>query len=174
MRFLSKNGNLTISPGYEDEKVIGNPNPICSVSWYNALKYKSFELSFLFRGSIGNDALNYNRFAYGYTYGLSNVYMKDIAVDGQIRTGLFSSYFLEDASYFKLANIALQYDIPLKNRKYLSSCKIYFAAQNVFTITKYSGSDPEIANPLFSYQGIQIDYYPTFRNYMLGIKISFL
>jgi hypothetical protein len=87
--------------------------------------------------------------------------------------GGFSSYYLEDGSYVKLDNITLGYNIPFKENKYISNLRVYFTAQNVFTLTSYSGIDPEVNTTGVWNAGIDyIDFYPNVRNFMLGLNIT--
>jgi len=80
-----------------------------------------------------------------------------------------SSRFVEDGSYLKLKNINLSYTFPEATfNKVFSSARIYFSAQNVFTITDYKGFDPEV-----SVSGIDNNVYPVTRIFSLGLNVAF-
>jgi hypothetical protein len=84
----------------------------------------------------------------------------------------FSDRWIEDASYLKLRQISLSYDLPIKP-KFLQSMQVWLAVDNLFTVTKYTGSDPEFAygnNTL--YQGIDVGLVPSARSYKVGFKFG--
>jgi hypothetical protein len=73
-----------------------------------------------------------------------------------------------------LDNITLGYNLPFKSNKYIRSMRVYVAAENVFTITKYSGVDPEVNTTSVWDPGIDYpDFYPSVRSFMLGINLVF-
>ncbi len=85
-------------------------------------------------------------------------------------TPQMDSRFLEDASFLRLKNLMLSYDLPsalLKKSKVLSRVRMYVQAQNLFTITKFSGIDPESSSNIYAAQ------YPMSRQYTCGVEISF-
>ena len=75
-----------------------------------------------------------------------------------------SDYYLENASFFKLDNITLGYTFPHTDKMYI---RLYGTVQNVLTITKYSGLDPEV------YGGIDNNFYPRPQTYLLGLNVNF-
>ena len=85
----------------------------------------------------------------------------------------FSDFYLEDGSYVKLDNLTLGYNLPIKNNKYIQSMRIYLTGQNLFTITAYSGQDPEVNTTGVWDAGIDnCDFYPTVATILFGINIS--
>ena len=95
-----------------------------------------------------------------------------------------NDHFIEDVSFPRLKNLTLGYTIPFK--KIVSSCRVYFSAENLFTITGYSGWDPEVdtkANEAAQSGGSQqtanagagMDFnaYPAMRTYTVGLNITF-
>ncbi len=80
---------------------------------------------------------------------------------------------IEDASYFRLRNVQLTYDINVESLKFINGLRVYAAGQNLFTITKYSGFDPE-ANS-FGRSNVRVDYssYPLARTFTLGLTANF-
>ena len=88
---------------------------------------------------------------------------------------VFSDYFVEDASFFRIQNIQLGYSLPenfIKKAK-LERVRLYASINNVYTFTKYRGFDPAAnsGNPISG--GIDYGYYPTPRIYMLGLNVNF-
>lgn len=178
---MDENGNATykgVAPGeavsesvYE---VIGNAYPDLTFGWSNNLNYKNWNLSFLFRGSIGNDVANIQRLFYeGYYYfGGKNILKSTMDSPDNAGQTTWSSHFVEDGSFLKLSNLTLSYTFKPKV-DWLQSLKLYVTGENLATITKYKGVDPEVSlNGLAP--GIAWDeYYPTTRTYLLGVNITF-
>ncbi|MDR2511345.1 MAG: SusC/RagA family TonB-linked outer membrane protein [Bacteroidales bacterium] len=157
-----------------DKKILGTAQPFFTFGWNNQLKYKNWDLEFFFRGVVGGKILNVARFAYSPApTNTSNIFMKDVETDQTIVKSDLTSQFLEDASYIKLDNITLGYNIPVKANKYISNARIYFTAQNIFTATRYSGIDPEVNTISVWHAGIDYaNFYPNVRNFMFGVNIT--
>jgi hypothetical protein len=106
-----------------------------------------------------------------------NVFMKDVKglADGTsvYRQGVFSDYYLEDGSYIKLDNITVGYTFHFKENKYVNSLRLHATAENVFTITKYSGIDPEVNTSDVWSPGIDAaGFYPSVCNVMFGVNLN--
>ena len=86
--------------------------------------------------------------------------------------GKVNSLVLQDASYLRLRNVRLNYNLPLDNVSFIRSANIYITGQNLFTITDYTGFDPE-ANS-FGRSNVRIDYssYPLARTWMVGVNVG--
>jgi len=156
-----------------DYQIIGNAYPDFIFSIQNSFKYKDFDLSFLFRGSVGNDVLNMTRVYYeGPSYlGLKNVLASTLTTE-YTEAAYYSSRCIEDGSYVKLDNVTLGYTVPLQSG-YISKLRIYFTGQDLFTITGYQGIDPEV-----SLSGLQpgidrYDFYPRTKTFVFGINMTF-
>lgn len=130
----------------------------------------------ILRGVVGNKILNLTRWAYGPQASASmNIFMKDVNKSNTIYADKshFSDFYLEDGSYVKLDNLTLGYNLPIKNNKYIQSMRIYLTGQNLFTITAYSGQDPEVNTTGVWDAGIDnCDFYPTVATILFGINIS--
>ncbi|MCD8165743.1 MAG: SusC/RagA family TonB-linked outer membrane protein, partial [Bacteroides sp.] len=132
----------------EDKRIIGNGIPKHFLSWNNSFYYKDFDLNIFFRGAFGFDINNRRRYAMGtISSGNANVLREAYTKYGHITkdAGMITSWYLEKGNYFKLENISLGYNLKMKNKlenKYIDRIRIYGAAKNVFTLTKYSGTDP--------------------------------
>ena len=157
-----------------DNQVIGNAYPDFTFSIQNSFSYKNFDLSFLFRGSVGNDVLNMSRLYYeGFSYFGSNNILKSTLDHPEYKGGaIYSSRFIEDGSFVKLDNLTLGYNVPLKG-KVISKMRIYVTGQNLLTLTKYKGMDPEVHLAGLE-PGIEwYTFYPRTKTYLLGFNITF-
>ena len=105
--------------------------------------------------------------------GLKNVlasWLDETEYTGKV---VYSSKNLEDASYLKLDNLTVSYDVPLKNRKVVKSLGFYLSGQNLFVLTGYSGVDPEVGLSGLT-PGIEnLSYYPRTRSFTFGASIKF-
>ena len=135
-------------------------------------------MTIFFRGNYGNDILNVKRWAYGpnKSQGL-NTFMKDVEAiangTGVYRQGKFSDYYLEDGSFLKLDNITLGYTFKFKPNKYAQSLRLYATGENLFTITSYSGIDPDVNTSDVWNPGIDASgFYPSIMNVMLGVSVT--
>lgn len=162
-----------------EKQVIGCAQPDLTFGITNTFRYKQWSLSFLLRGSIGNDVYNAtaNNLSYlSYLPG-KNVLYRAIS-DGVKRDQpiTYSSRFIEDGSFLRMDNITLGYDFKFKNI-FIQNARIYFSGQNLFCITGYSGVDPE-ANTDVSSTGVApmgVDYlnYPKSRTFNFGVNLTF-
>ena len=160
---------------------LGNAIPKVNVGWSNTFKYKDFDLNMQFTGQFGFKILNEAR-AYYQNNSVNYNRLKDAAEapygDGNVLAGYqkqtFVSYYLSNGNYFKLSNLTLGYNVPLKENKYVKAIRAYASADNVFTITSYNGLDPELSNGDPQYSGIDSrDKYPTIRTYTFGLNVTF-
>ncbi|MCD8165973.1 MAG: TonB-dependent receptor [Bacteroides sp.] len=156
-----------------DYQKIGNAYPDFTFSLQNSFVYKNFDLSFLLRGSVGNDVLNKTRLYYegpGYL-GLKNVL--NSTFDHQNHPGpIYSSYYIEDGSFLKLDNLTIGYTVPVKS-SYISKLRLYVTGQNLFTITGYKGIDPEVSLSGLA-PGIEnYDFYPRTKTFIFGVNLVF-
>ena len=170
-----------------DRQVIGDPNPDIYGNFHLNLEYKGFALGALFTYSVGNDAYNALRANLESGSSLSNQTQNMVnrwTADGQITqvpratygdpmgNARFSDRWIEDASYLKLKQLSLSYTLPIKP-KFIQGMQVWMAVNNVFTLTKYLGADPEFCsgNNLL-YQGFDAGLTPSTRSYNFGIKLN--
>lgn len=170
---VNKDGKFTYE---EDREIVGNAQPDFIAGWTNEFAYKNFDLSFSLRAVVGNDVYNVSRMA------LENrsvagteknmlVSVRDIPLKDAAQV---SNYYLENGSFLKLDNITLGYNVPLSQNDYIHSLRIYLTGQNLFTITKYKGIDPEVDMVGIDNMGIErTRYYPAVRSFVLGLNVSF-
>ncbi|CAN5788326.1 TonB-dependent receptor [soil metagenome] len=165
-----------------DRTYIGNPNPRLTYGFNIAASYKGFDFSALFQGVNGVEKYNdlkkiidYDTRPFNHTVatlnawhgaGTSNTMPRSTFNDNG--SSKVSSIFVEDASYFRLKNIEIGYtfDAPGKAKSAFQNVRLYVSAQNLFTVTKYTGLDPEAYN-MFD-QGT----YPQSQAFLFGINVK--
>ena len=181
-------GGYTSSPVESHRQALGNAQPAVTYGWNNTVKWRDLDMTIFFRGVIGNKILNVTRLAYGPQKSMSsNVFMYDIdnplvkkgAQKGEDKGIIytnktdFSDYYLEDGSYLKLDNITIGYTFRFKENKYAQSLRLYATAQNLFTISKYSGQDPEVNTTNVWGAGIDdVSFYPSTASCMVGVNLT--
>jgi TonB-linked SusC/RagA family outer membrane protein len=184
IRFKDVNGDGVITD--LDRTFIGNPNPNYSFGLTNTLAYRGFDLSFFIQGVQGNDVYNLNRYItesalYSTTNGTTNLLNRwtgpgtsnDVprAINGDPNNNLrVSTHYIEDGSYVRLKNLTVGYTLPktILNRLTASQVRVYFTAQNLVTLTHYTGFDPEV-----SASGVDLGIYPQARVFLGGLNIGF-
>ena len=170
-----KTGNAIVSTDDENEWVrLGSAYPDFSLGWSNSLRWGNLSLSATFRASIGGKVLNQMRGVYENitNMGLQNIqesWLYDQSYTGGV---VYSSKYLEDATYLKLDNISLTYNIPL-NTNFIKGLRVYATAQNVFILTGYTGVDPEVSLTGLAPGIAPLSYYPRTRTFTLGASITF-
>ena len=170
-----KTGNAIVSTDDENEWVwLGSAYPDFSLGWSNSLRWGNLSLSATLRASIGGKVLNQMRGVYENitNMGLQNIqesWLYDQSYTGGV---VYSSKYLEDATYLKLDNVSITYDIPIKNT-YLKNLRIYATAQNVFVLTGYTGVDPEVSLTGLAPGIAPLSYYPRTRSFTLGASLTF-
>lgn len=175
-----KDGDIILgAQGSEaDRQYVGNGLPKFTLSTSHNFRYKNFDLSLFFRGAFGFDIFNIHDFYYGtrnFTGNtLSKAYQKNEKISS-LQNPIVSDYFLERGDYFKLDQITLGYTLPTPKARFMDQLRIYGTVRNVFTITKYSGMDPSNfqVNGLTPGAHSSRGYYPTTRQFILGVQLDF-
>lgn len=183
IRFKDLNNDGVINEN--DRTVIGDPNPDWLFSMVNTFSWKGFDLSVYLQGVAGNDIFNANSIsnegmssAHNQTasvkyrwvgYGTSTVMPRAVYGDPN-HNARISDRFVEDGSYLRLKNITLSYTFPAKWTQKISvdNARIYLSCENVATLTRYSGFDPEVG-----INGIDGNRYPISRTFSLGVNFNF-
>lgn len=181
----NKDGNKEINSA--DMQFIGDPNPDIYGNIFTSLSWKRLRLDVNFNYSLGNDAYNYQR---AQLEGGNRFMNQTVAMvnrwsyEGQVTdmpkaewndpmgNARFSDRWIEDASYLRLKSITLSYELPINNT-FLHGLTFWGQANNVFTVSKYLGLDPEfsMSNSVLE-QGIDRGLLANSRNFMIGIKIN--
>ena len=180
MWYYKKDGTLTKAPKESDKQIIGNAQPLVNFGLNTTLRYKEFDLALNFRGQIGGLYFNETRFFYEQTRGVENCLLSawnaNNGTGAPYFTRVMSDYYLEDATYLKLNDLTIGYTptLPEEFSKWVSYVRVYFTAQNLFTITGYSGHDPSTVNLSGLTPGYDgRSYYPTQRTFNLGLQFRF-
>jgi TonB-dependent starch-binding outer membrane protein SusC len=165
-----------------DRTFIGSPHPKFNYGFNLTLNYNRFDLGMSLQGIYGNKLFNYWR-AYTVfpgamgkgaddTWSLTNTDAK-LPIWNNLATNdkMPSSFFVEDGSYLRIRNLQLGYTIS--KTKYFSKLRIYIQANNLLTITKYTGIDPEISTGSATNAGVDFGgNYPIARNFLVGINLG--
>lgn len=161
----------------EDKRYIGDGAPEHFLTWTNTLKWNNFDLSLQFQGAFGFDIFNMRKYGMGLQGSGSDNVLRTAYTDDRDTWsggGVISSYFLERGDYFKLENITLGYNVPFKNRRLIDSLRVYISAKNVFTLTKYSGTDPSAVPSTGITPGVDVSSaYPSATALTLGVTFRF-
>ena len=161
-----------------DRQYVGNGLPKFTLSTNHTFRYKDFDLSLFFRGAFGFDIFNIHDFYYGTRNFSGNMLRKAYGKNEKIsstQNPIVSDFFLQRGDYFKLDQVTLGYTLPLHKTRFLDSLRIYGTVRNVFTITKFSGMDPSNyqVNGLTPGATGARSYYPTTRQFILGVQLDF-
>lgn len=193
LRFRDVNGDGRVDAN--DNTKIGNPHPKFTYGLNLNASYKGFDLTVFLAGVYGNDIFNFfkyqtdfNVFQGNRSTRLLDTWTEQNPNASQPRwdsdnggaDAVPSSYYVEKGSYLRARNLQLGYNLPSAglNKVGIERLRVYVQAQNLFTITKYSGLDPEITLSNFGSGGdrsIGIDFgaYPAPKTFLLGLSIGF-
>ncbi|HZE84532.1 MAG TPA: SusC/RagA family TonB-linked outer membrane protein [Puia sp.] len=174
--YQKADGSITNQqPLTTDERIAGNAQPTLVYGWTNNFYYKDFDLSFLVRGVLGNKILNAT------LAGLNNPTDSKIQNIPRFTLGesrkdinayLISDRFLESGAYLRMDNVTLGYTIKPHTQS-VKSIRVYATGNNLFVITKYRGTDPEIniggLTPGIDNQ----NFYPKTRTFIFGVSANF-
>lgn len=186
--YQKADGILTTSPTSEDLVIKGQASPKWTLGWNNTLTWKNWTLNLFFNAATGYNRLNISRFTTASMSGVSRfITLRDAYFKGwdyvtnkaealypsisntDNKSYANSDFWLEDASFIKLKNISLSYNIPRKVAKF-AGIQLTVSAQDVLTITKYKGMDPEVYS---SYDGLDYGAYPIPRTFTFAVKLRF-
>lgn len=190
--FLNYDNNEKIDAN--DRVILGSPLPDITYSINNSFSYKNFDLNFYFLGVQGIETFNANvlesMFPINFDRNImSKHYYKrwtpenpntgyPSGVNSPVYFGggkMINSYTVQDASYLRLKNVTLSYNVPLENFKYLKSATLSLSGENLFTFTNFDGFDPE-ANQTGDGSSIEkssYNNYPTAKIFRIGANIKF-
>lgn len=197
MKDLNGDGQLVVAQGDAladngDFQQLGSGIPDFELGWTNTVTYKNWDLNAFFRGAFGHSLVNtFRAFYEPIDPGAINSYNRvttDKAVDG-LTVSQFSSLYVEKADFVKLDNLTLGYNFDVSGTETFRNLRAYFSIQNAFTITNYSGIDPEPVlqdfgavdnggrpadTPDVLSPGIDRRYnYFTARTFTVGVNIGF-
>jgi TonB-dependent starch-binding outer membrane protein SusC len=175
------NGSTTLGQGTaeDDYRIIGNANPDFTLGFHSEVSWNRFDLSFLIRAAVGQDVFNNTALVYGTKSDAlqDKNFLREALSDptGIHEPAIYSSKWVENASFVRLQNITLGYDLnlPLLTRS-ARSARLYVSADNLILLTGYSGLDPEV----FTTNGLAtrgLDYltFPRPRTITGGLRLLF-
>jgi TonB-linked SusC/RagA family outer membrane protein len=187
-KFVDQNNDGTINNN--DRKVVGSPFPSFSYGFSFNAAYKGFDLNIFAQGVQGNklfNALKYTNMnpSVGTNFNMLTGIL-DAWTPGNTTTdvtrltsedlngnyGNTSDWYIENGSYLRIKNVSLGYTLPalLTNRAHVGAVRLYVTANNLFTITKYKGYDPEVGMDEF---GIDKGRYPQAKSVLVGLNVNF-
>lgn len=181
----------------EDRTWLGSPHPKVTIGWNTNVSYKDFDFSMFWYSSIGNKIFNGAKYFTDFWMfnGNRSSRMRDLSWEPGKKNAILpimdksdnksgtnsNSYYVEDGSYARLKNIVLGYSLPkaLLNKATISRLRVYVQVENLFTITKYKGIDPEITNRNKTdnggdlEKGIDIGGQPNTKKFLFGVNFTF-
>ena len=187
VHFTDLNGDGEISE--KDKTIIGNPNPDIYGNIFATLTWKNLTLNVGFNYSLGNDIFNYQRSLleggfnfYNQTTAMTNRWrsegqqtdMPRISFEDPMGNSRFSDRWIEDGSYLRLKTVNLTYKVPVPGTwTWLQGLAVWAEANNLFTLTRYLGNDPEtsVANAVL-YQGIDAGNIALGHTFTMGLRIN--
>lgn len=189
-KYVDVDGNGYIDSN--DRTIIGDPNPDFTYGFNTSFKYRRLSLSVAFTGSYGNEVFNLNNDS-EYDVGRWTYNLKKIAytnawtpdnpdtdfpalgcISGGDRTH-YRSNCVEDASYLRLSNVSLSYNIPIKKNKFIKGVSIGVSGRNLVVFSKYSGWDPDVNSfgSNMMRMGVDFNSYPQSRTFGFDMKLTF-
>jgi hypothetical protein len=186
--YIDQNGDGNIND--LDRTIIGNPNPKFNFGLNTSVSLNQLTLDLFFYGVYGNEIINSNlwdqinpfinsprnisRTAY------QNAWRTDAPSDKYLRLNAapnsnLTDRYVENGSFMRLGQATLSWKVPVKGNKTFKGLNIYASGRNLFTITNYSGYDPEVNSFAFDGTRIGIDLasYPNVRSFLLGFNVTF-
>jgi len=181
---LNNDGNITNA----DKTIIGDALPDFTYGLNLDASYKNWDFNMFFTGLQGRDLINTNIYD---LEGMSRLFNSGVNVmdrwtptnpsnsipkaGGAPQNTSISTRYLEDGSFTRLKNLSIGYTLPSEvfGQNYFSKCRIYISGQNLFTITDYSGLDPEIGNSNGFQSGIDRGAFPQPKTYLVGLQLTF-
>jgi hypothetical protein len=186
IRFVDQDGDGVINFNDDSDKTyLGSPIPDFTMGFSLNMRYKGFDFSANLYAAIGQEIIrNFERqqpYANQMDYvidrwtgpGSTNEHPR--LTTEATRNNVFSSYFVEDGSFLRLRNVQLGYSFPknwMKKVK-VENLRIYASVNNLFTLTRYMGFDPDLSSPGVLSAGVDFGFYPQARTIMGGLQITF-
>ena len=166
----------------DDRTMIGKPNPDWTYGFTLSADWKGLDFSAFFQGSIGNDIYklyrrsnvtfgNYDKSWLNRWHGEGTSNWVPRVIDGDNNNYQVSNFFVEDGSYMRLKVLQIGYSLPgqMLQRVGVKGLRFFVQGENLFTITNYSGYDPEVGTR----DGFDGGTYPQARTYTIGANITF-
>lgn len=161
-----------------ERRDLGNAQPKFSIGWSNFLNFgNSLDASIAMRAVIGHKIYNSTKMFFGNPGDLPTLNVLQTALEekenGLVSAPAINSYYLEDGSFLKVDNVNVGYNFNIKNANFIDRLRFDITANNLLTITKYTGLDPEVAYGGVAFGMEQYDLYPKTRSITLGLRAIF-
>ncbi len=174
----------SVSGGYTEDLskaqryFVGVASPDVELGWSNSINFfKNWTFDFAFRAMIGNDVYNATQMFFDYPGNLPSLNAVPEAIDwyedGRETGATIADFYVEKASFLRLDFVSLGYDFNMSNVKWVQKLRLYFASNNLFTVTGYTGIDPETSIDGLAYGIDQYNVYPKTRTYTFGLNVTF-
>lgn len=195
-RLKDQNGDKKIDD--QDRTIIGNPIPKFQLGSNLSLAYKNFDISTFLFWNYGNDLYNFTKWftdMRGFVGGVSTRVLENswsesnpngtlpiISSKDTYSSGISTDYFVEKGSYFRMRTLQIGYKVPanVASKVRLNNLRVYVQGQNLFTITDYTGADPDISivgdnnnTGDDQFMGVDQANYPNARQFIFGINLGF-
>lgn len=191
VKYVDNDGNGIIN--FDDRAVVGKALPDFEYGLNLNFSYKGFDATAFFQGVTGNSIFNEQKWwsqryddnanylvddVYWTGEGTSNEIPKPIHLDASLNPTQNSDRYVEKGDYFRLKNLQIGYAFPMEliSKVSLSKLRLYLTGQNLFTITSYTGYDPEVVgtngNGDFLNRGFDNGNFPSLRSVIMGIQIG--
>jgi iron complex outermembrane receptor protein len=175
--YESETGGITRNLSDAERQIVGSPAPDLEIGWSNSFTlYNNWTIDFSLRSMIGNDVYNATQMFFDYPGNLPSLNAVPEAVEwyeqGRTNPPQIADIYVEDGSFVKLDYLSLGYNFEF-NSSYFSSVRIYVTGNNLFTLTNYSGVDPETSVEGRAFGIDQYDVYPKTRSISIGMSSTF-
>lgn len=189
--YMKADGSSTNDYSISVDTVVGNPNPDYYGGWNNKFSYKGIELEALCQFVKGGDIYNIaglfqsanGDYFDNQTIDQLNYWKKPGDITDVPQPRLYdgngtnkSSRWVQDGSYFRLKSVVLSYNLPksVLNRIKVDNIKVFVSGQNLITLTKYKGYDPEVNTQFVGSVNLGHDFYtpPLARTFAVGVNIN--
>jgi iron complex outermembrane receptor protein len=177
--YVSNSGGYTTELVDAKRSFIGSPNPDVEIGWTNNFTFfTNWTVDFAFRSMIGNEKYNATKMFFDVPMNLPELNGMPEAIDwynkGRTETGAtIADFYMEDASFLKLDYISLGYTFNTQNINWIDHLKLFVVANNLLTITGYSGADPETYMDGLAYGIDQYNVYPKTKTVTFGVNVTF-
>lgn len=177
-----------------DRVYMGSPVPAFTYGLNITVKYKNWSLDALFYGKQGNKIINFSKWYNGFYQSFSGAGLANFTLNSWTpergngasapifetasnfsTNSTASSWYMENGSYLRCKNVQLNYNVPssMLNKYGIRNLKLYLQAVNLFTITSYTGKDPEVASSVDTTLGVDVGNYPATQIWSLGLNLGF-
>lgn len=154
--------------------IIGDAAPDFEMSWFNEITFMNdFQLNFLWHLKEGGDVLNLTKLLADFGNVSPDLDDADVVANPRFSNGAID--YVEDASYIRLREVGLYYNVPISSLKIFEGLRVGVSGKNLITITDYTGNDPETSafGPSGLSQGIEVAPFPSSKQYYFHIALKF-